>query len=349
MAKTYILEPTELHFNRGLGDLDASLADTPLASLTVDELKSLIPIGSIININNGDKFIVCQYTDDGVYSSRDGNATALDTVPEEYATFYALPGSSVISRFEFASKLIAEPGTYTVSIYTETEDDAPKYPTNNFDFSDHPRNDMAGIYDLLDDILGLKESENEETTPESGEEGGAYTKMSKTYILEPTELEFSSDVANGGLIASLRTTQLYGLTFGEFKNLIPNGAILDINNGDMFITAINEADSSAVATRDWSYPEAQPEEYAVFRFDTGNPSALMDLAVASNATTEPGTYTVSIYTETEDGPTPKYPIKNTSYELHGHSDVERIRYKLKKKAEHGGSSSGLSDLLKTHR
>lgn len=49
------------------------------------------------------------------------------------------------------------------------------YPVNNFDFSDHPRNDMAGIDDLLDDILGLKESEDEESTPDSGggdDEGG---------------------------------------------------------------------------------------------------------------------------------------------------------------------------------
>ena len=186
-----------MHFNRGLGDLDASLADTPLASLTVDELKSLIPIGSIININNGDKFIVCQYTDDGVYSSRDGNATALDTVPEEYATFYALPGSSVISRFEFASKLIAEPGTYTVSIYTETEDDAPKYPTNNFDFSDHPRNDMAGIYD--DEKQESRFCLNEDGTATWGMIGSlnyteyTYTINGNTICLKPKGVESEDD------------------------------------------------------------------------------------------------------------------------------------------------------------
>jgi hypothetical protein len=44
------------------------------------------------------------------------------------------------------------------------------------EFSDHPRNDLEGIDDLLDDILGLKESDDDEVpTPEpesEPDEGG---------------------------------------------------------------------------------------------------------------------------------------------------------------------------------
>lgn len=164
--------------------------------------------------------------------------------------------------------------------------------------------------------------------------------MSKTYILEPTEIEFSGNPVNSLLSASLENTQFYGLTADELKNLIPDGSIVDINNGDKFIAASD--DRGIVATRDGTVPESPPEEYAGFIVDLDT-RKVSYLSMFSNATTSPGKYTVSIYTETEDAP--KYPVKNTSYELHGHNEVERIRYKLKKKAEHGGSSDGLSDLL----
>ena len=155
--------------------------------------------------------------------------------------------------------------------------------------------------------------------------------MAKTYILEPTELEFSGNPVNSFLGASLENTQFYGLTADEIKNLIPDGSIVDINNGDKFITASD--DEGVAATRDGAPMGPTTEEFAGFDLDNLT-RKVSYLSMISTVTTSPGKYTVSIYTETEDAP------KNTSYELHGHSDVERIRYKLKKKAEQGDSSSG---------
>lgn len=167
MAKTYILEPTEVEFNSDIPDLIAGLENTPLHELTFDEFKNLIPDGSIVDINNGDKFITAS-DKDGVVATRNGSYP--EAQPEEYAVFNFHGDLGFPASLSIHSNTTTEPGTYTVSIYTETEDDAPKYSTNNFDFSDHPRNDMAGIDDLLDDILGLKESEDEETKSESDEE-----------------------------------------------------------------------------------------------------------------------------------------------------------------------------------
>ncbi len=42
---------------------------------------------------------------------------------------------------------------------------AKNYILEPTDFSDHPRNDLEGIDDLMDDILGLKESEEEDPSP----------------------------------------------------------------------------------------------------------------------------------------------------------------------------------------
>ena len=137
--------------------------------------------------------------------------------------------------------------------------------------------------------------------------------MAKKYILEPTELTFER-IAKGGVWASLDSTPLYGLTYDEFKNLIPNGAILDINNGDKFI--IVSDDHGTVATRDGTTPDTAPEEFAQFLL---NVDARIDhFDVHSTVTTEAGTYTVAIYTETEA--TDPYPVKNFTYE---HAEVAK--------------------------
>lgn len=160
--------------------------------------------------------------------------------------------------------------------------------------------------------------------------------MSKTYILEPTELEFS--IEDMLLRGNILSGTLADKTIDELKTLIPLGSIIDINNGDKFIVKGYTPFGGILFLRNGVVydPKTPPDEFV---------NASVDIIgsfvnVKSTITTEPGTYTVSIYTETEDDPTPKYPIKNTSYELHGHSDVERMRYKLKKKAEQGDGESG---------
>lgn len=165
--------------------------------------------------------------------------------------------------------------------------------------------------------------------------------MSKTYILEPTELQVVEYITPAGksLEALITNTPLYGLSIEEFNALIPVRAIFEVGNGDKFIAFQGEDEVYGplmMWSRDGSDVSGPGDPQVAVLFNDTNKITSFNLI--SDATTEPGTYTVSIYTETEDAP--KYPTKNTSYELHGHNEVERIRYKLKKKAEQGDSSSG---------
>lgn len=160
--------------------------------------------------------------------------------------------------------------------------------------------------------------------------------MAKNYILEPIEIEFK--LQNGSL------TPISPPEIASKPN-IPVGSIFDIN-GDKFIIASHDEDEGVYsASRDGIPPTSATPERVRFIIRENEIITLNNFNVYSNVTNTAGTYTVSIYTETEDDPTPKYPIKNTSYELHGHSDVERIRYKLKKKAEQGDSSGGGSNVV----
>ena len=59
----------------------------------------------------------------------------------------------------------------------------------------------------------------------------------------------------------------------------------------------------------------------------------------SNTITEAGSYQVRLYLDdgSQDTPSIGLPDKNVDYTLHAHNHLERIRYKLQKKAEQGVS------------
>lgn len=142
--------------------------------------------------------------------------------------------------------------------------------------------------------------------------------MAKKYILEPTELTFTekkSPIAKN-LVADIPSTSpLYGLFYNEAAALIPVGAIFDINNGDKFIAYIDGVGASW--SRDGNAITGPAQEQVVFDYDDDT-NKTKGFIVQSDVTTEAGTYTVSIYTETEDAD--PYPVKNFTYE---HTEVAK--------------------------
>lgn len=168
--------------------------------------------------------------------------------------------------------------------------------------------------------------------------------MSKTYILEPTTLEFRSQDQHT-VIADLTNTDLATKTMTELETLIPAGTTVEFNREKYISAGYSNVLGQITATKTGEMPDFNGDPVSMVMFagySAGEVEVFAMIAYDSGEETgtNPGTYTVSIYTETEDDTTPKYPVKNTTYELHGHNEVERIRYKLKKKAEQGSDESG---------
>lgn len=175
MAKNYILEPTELSWDENAGQYVIS-SQTSLFDL------------SLLNEN-----VICEVSDGTLlkYAGEyDGFIFSIHGVVDEYGEAQ-LPFVVYADDEVSLSYLIeGEPATptVTVSIYTETEDPEPSGEdesdsdsndiSRNFAFSDHSRNDMDGIADIMDDLLGLStnseeessddEQPSEDTTPEPG-------------------------------------------------------------------------------------------------------------------------------------------------------------------------------------
>lgn len=141
MSKTYILEPTELEFEQGGASLPVDNAETAYEA---------IPEGAIIEISGTKlKYAATNHASQKTFTP---DGTIPESEPENWASV----------SFEEGFLLIAykNAGTFTVSIYTETEDEDPGYTdiSHNFAFEDHPRNDLDGIADIMDAVLGLTKS-----------------------------------------------------------------------------------------------------------------------------------------------------------------------------------------------
>lgn len=159
--------------------------------------------------------------------------------------------------------------------------------------------------------------------------------MSKTYILEPVEMTFEGELV-----------EISGAS--DIFDAIADGAIIEFSGTKLkYAGVMNE--NQKVFTVDGSLPEDQPEVWAAVVFSEEDEFAIPPTpAKCKVAYSSSGTYTVSIYTETEDDSDFKPYIdtnlsKNVTHNDHPYNAVERIRSKLKQKAEQGDDDSESSE------
>ena len=149
MAKTYILEPTELQFTFSEESLQGFLA----ADITNNLENSFLEVeGYSFKVKYAGQFP----SDGSSVFTEDG------TIPESAPSVNAtILGTSIII---VSPNLPTENCTLTVSIYTGEDDPKPSGSSisKNFSFVDHPRNDLNGIAE----IVAPFESDGEEDTIE---------------------------------------------------------------------------------------------------------------------------------------------------------------------------------------
>lgn len=181
MAKTYILEPIEVEFSYGefsteniiLSKEDILAIPQDAAAQIGDTVLKFHSIYQEIDAKpNG---VICNFTSNGEEDDPD-DLSSISLLMfgffEAFSSgFFSGPDKNV---FNYSNQADMVSGTYTVSIYTETDDPEPAPSSNdisrNFAFSDHSRNDMDGIADIMDDLLGLNKKEPDPVTPD--DEGG---------------------------------------------------------------------------------------------------------------------------------------------------------------------------------
>lgn len=167
MSKNYILEPIALEFTSAdQYKVQAELAGTDLATKTISELKALIPAGTTIEFN-GEKYITVGSSSsaESIKATKTGEAPSPGvTVPiivfYGYVTIAEEPVPAHITYDSGEDS--ANPGTYTVSIYTETEE-KPDYPVKNFtyEFANPAKNDIEDLIQAI--YINLGETESQES------------------------------------------------------------------------------------------------------------------------------------------------------------------------------------------
>lgn len=182
--------------------------------------------------------------------------------------------------------------------------------------------------------------------------------MSKNYILEPVECEFSETIDFGN--KAVITSQV--LTY-ESLTMFDSSYVLEVSDGTVLKYAGQEDSGDATRqvyfTPDGTLSETAPETFAIVghrdEIISSDPSVIPNVEAATLIIySSPGTFTVSIYTETPDETPDVDPgaglSKNVVHNDHPYNAVERIRSKLKQKAEQGdeGSSSGGSGVNFLH-
>ena len=193
MAKTYILEPTEAEFtaSQDMFRANVNFDWTTLDGYPGDEAEDEEIDTFLANTFSGSKFemmygeepisLLYAEVDFSVRFTVSGEYVE-DNYPRASVSFYDLDLMRINVVLAEGRSVIPVAGTYTVSIYTgeddpepSEEDDPEPAPSSNdisrnFAFSDHSRNDMDGIVDIMDDLLGLNKKESDPVTPD--DEGG---------------------------------------------------------------------------------------------------------------------------------------------------------------------------------
>lgn len=157
MAKNYILEPVELTFEDSSYKSDSvvfplesilSIPEDAVAQIN-DQIFKFNKIDAVtLSIPNN---TYCIFTPNG--KSDDGESEDVNAVVFRYVVEYSKGGKIVPEHNEFEIYLGDEPveGTYTVSIYTETEDGSDSKPyideklSKNVTYTDHPHNNWEEV------------------------------------------------------------------------------------------------------------------------------------------------------------------------------------------------------------
>lgn len=170
MSKNYILEPTEMTFSQENDALVVNFNDDEsLSSIAIntswDELKAMIPIGAVIDIDGANKFIVAEYSDNGsdigrfIFATESGNPPTDDDVNgASIKPSYPNHGTVVSGKMYIYG---VEGLTHTVSIYTGEEDPVDLYPVKNFTYehAEVAKNDIEDIIQAIYTHLGAIESQ----------------------------------------------------------------------------------------------------------------------------------------------------------------------------------------------
>lgn len=143
MSKTYILEPTEATVaDTGHGEYSLAVGVDFGSELYANRDKPLF-----VSIN--DSVAPIEYNSTSYYFSATVNGWKIDSIGD--GTSFITPEDGVV----------VTPGTYTVSVYTETEDPVDPYPVKNFTYehAEVAKNDIEEIIQAIYVRLGETESQ----------------------------------------------------------------------------------------------------------------------------------------------------------------------------------------------
>ena len=159
MPRNYILKLEEVEFDENSNILTGGI--TASSDFNFGDMT-----GSVLEIG-GEKFLFASSDEEGtgvLYDfTRDGVLPTEE--PEEFASVshdsIVVPGEDTTFSVSFSCKISKYPvsgAPYTLPVYLYTGEDDPDPTSRNFSFSDHSRNDVDGIDNLMDALLGNEEA-----------------------------------------------------------------------------------------------------------------------------------------------------------------------------------------------